>query len=317
MFDLVGKKIWIPGARGMLGSALVRRLVSEKCQLVTTDRQQLDLRNQAATNAFVQETKPDAVLLCAATVGGIRANMERPAAFIYDNAMIEMNIIEAAHRNDVSKVVFFGSSCMYPRLAEQPIREDSLMTGPLEPTNEAYALAKLAGLAMIQSYRRQYGRSYISIIPTNLYGPNDHFFDNDGHVIAAMINRYHRAKTAGGIAEPIWGSGNVFREFLYVDDAADAITHLMQSYDSDEPINVAGGEVVSILELARIIAKIIGYTGQITCDTSKPDGAPRKGLNSEKLAKSGWVPKTSLHQGLEKTYADYLARMHQMNEKRS
>lgn len=306
-FAIEGRRIWVPGGRGMLGSAVIRRLVGENCEIVRAERDRVDLRDQAATLDFVHSARPDAIVLCAATVGGIRANMTRPAEFIADNLAIELNVIEAAHRADVDRLIFFGSSCMYPRDAGQPIPESALMTGPLEPTNEPYAFAKLAGMSLVRSYRRQYGRSYITLVPTNLYGPGDHFLGGDGHVVAAMIDRFHRAKAEGRKADPVWGTGNARREFLYVDDAADAIVRLLRTYDEEGIINIAGGEDLSIGELAHAIARAVGYEGSIDFDASKPDGMPRKGLDASRVFALGWRPRTSFAEGVEKTYEHYRA----------
>ncbi len=306
-FSLAGRRVWVAGGRGMLGSALRRQLAPTGCTLLTCERDRLDLRDQTGTFAWLAEARPDAVLLCAATVGGIRANMTRPAEFIADNLAISLNVIDGAHRAGVQRLVFFGSSCMYPREAAQPIREDALLTGPLEPTNEAYALAKLAGVSLVRSYRRQYGRRYITVVPTNLYGPGDDFTSGDGHVIAAMIDRFHRARQEGREADPIWGTGRARREFLYVEDAAEAILGLLAQYDEDAPINVAGGEDVSILELAHRVAEVVGYEGPIRTDPGRPDGMPLKALDATRVLATGWRPRTPLAEGLRRAYRDYLA----------
>lgn len=303
---LAGSRVWIPGATGMLGSAVARRLKSENCQVIESTRQQIDLRDQDKTHQYVADLRPDVVVLCAATVGGIQANMQRPADFIFDNLAIAQNVIDASHKAGVQRLVFFGSSCMYPRLADQPIKESSLMTGPLEPTNEAYAFSKLAGLSLIQSYRRQFGRSYITVVPTNLYGPKDHFGSADSHVVAAMLDRFYHAARLREKAKPVWGSGQARREFLFVDDAADAVVFLLDNYDEDAPINIAGGEDLTILQLAQEIAKVVGYEGEIECDTSKPDGMPLKGLDSAKINGLGWKAKIAFSEGIQKTFLDYL-----------
>jgi len=292
-----------------LGSAIIRQLAGENCDIITSERDQVDLREQAETRRFLASAGADAVVLCAASVGGINANIARPAEFIFDNLAIQTNVIDGAHRAGVNRLVFLGSSCMYPRASAQPIREEALMQGPLEPTNEPYAFAKLAGLAMVQAYRRQYGRSYITLVPTNLYGPGDHFLTGDGHVVAAMIDRFHRAKLAVGDASPIWGTGRARREFLFVDDAAEAIVRLLKTYDEASPINIAGGENLSILQLAHLVAQVVGYEGPIECDATKPDGMPMKGLDGRRLHAMGWHPKVRLRAGLERTYADYLDKV--------
>jgi len=304
-YSLKGRRVWVPGSRGMLGSSVVRQLMAEDCEVITGTRRDADLRDQAATRRLMEDLRADIVVLCAATVGGIQANIARPVDFIYDNLAIEQNIIEAAHRADINRLIFFGSSCMYPREAAQPIQENSIMTGPLEPTNEAYAIAKLAGLSLIKSFRRQYSRSYITAIPTNLFGPGDHFRSEDSHVVAAMLDRYHLAVIEGRAADPIWGSGKAQREFLYVDDAANAVVHLLKLYDDEVPINIAGGEDLTIFELAQIVANAVGYSGDIDCDLSKPDGMPLKALDPTLINSIGWFARTSFSDGIQKTYDDY------------
>jgi GDP-L-fucose synthase len=289
----------------MLGSAVVRQLMAEDCEIITGTRRDADLRDQAATRRLMEDFRADVVVLCAATVGGIKANIARPVDFMFDNLAIEQNIIETAHRLDINRLIFFGSSCMYPREAAQPIQENSIMTGPLEPTNEAYAIAKLAGLSLIKSFRRQYSRSYITAIPTNLYGPGDHFRSEDSHVVAAMLDRYHLAVIEGRAADPIWGSGKAQREFLYVDDAANAVVHLLKLYDDEEPINIAGGEDLTIFELAQIVANAVGYSGDIKCDESKPDGMALKALDPTMINSIGWFARTSFSEGIQNTYNDY------------
>lgn len=305
VFSLVGRRIWVAGSRGMLGSSLVRRLAGSGCVIVETDRDALDLRDQRATLGWMAEARLDAVLICAATVGGIRANAARPVDFLADNLSIELNILQGAHHAGIDRVVFFGSSCMYPREAMQPIRETAFLTGALEPTNEAYAIAKIAGVSLVRSYRRQYGRSYITAVPTNLYGPGDDFLSGDGHVIPAMLDRFHRAKMDGTVAAPLWGTGSARREFLYVDDAAEAIVHLLTTYDEEALINVAGGTEVSILDLATRVAHVVGYEGPITTDPSFPDGMPLKSLDPSRILATSWRPRTSLDEGLHAAYRDY------------
>jgi GDP-L-fucose synthase len=304
--SVVEKKIWIPGSRGLLGSAIVRRLKNVNCEILEGERCQVDLRNQAETLNHIINIRPDIIILCAATVGGIQANIKFPASYIFDNIAIAQNVIDGAHKADVQRLIFFGSSCMYPRLANQPIQESSLMTGPLEPTNEAYAFSKLAGLALVQSYRRQFGRSYITAVPTNLYGPNDHFGSADSHVVAAMLDRFYEASRLREKATAIWGSGQARREFLFVDDAADAVVFLLENYDDEAPINIAGGEDLTILQLANEVAKVVGYEGGIECDPSKPDGMPLKGLDPSRINKLGWKAKVPFSEGIRKTFHDYL-----------
>ena len=303
-YDLRGKKVWVAGHGGMVGSALVRRLADEQCRILTVPRAELDLRRQADVEAWMGRNRPDAVIIAAATVGGIAANSSRPAEFLYNNLSIATNIIQAAADGQVEKLLFLGTACMYPRLADQPIREDSLLTGPFEPTNEGYAIAKVAGLKMCQSYRRQYGKDFIAACPTNLYGIGDNFDPKASHVVPAMIAKIQTAIATGGPVE-IWGTGTPRREFLYVDDAADALVFLLKEYSSEELINIGAGEDVSIMELAQAVAKIMGYKGGFDCDVSKPDGMPRKQLSAENILAMGWRPQVSLLDGLEKTISWY------------
>jgi GDP-L-fucose synthase len=300
-FRLAGSRVFVAGHGGMVGAALVRRLAAERCEIITAPRAALDLRSQADVQDFLNDCKPDAVVVCAARVGGIEANRTRPAEFLFDNLAIETNLIHGAHMADVPRLLFLGSSCMFPRLATQPIREDSLLEGPLEPTNEWYAVAKIAGLKLCQAYRRQYGRDYICAVPTNLYGPGDNFDLGASHVVPALLRKADDAKRASSAIE-IWGTGAPRREFLYVDDAVDALTLLLDRYSSEEPINVAGGEDVSIAELAAMVADVVGYHGEIRFDHSKPDGMPRKALQAARLFALGWRPKWSLRAGLRSTY---------------
>jgi GDP-L-fucose synthase len=306
-YDLRGKRVWVAGHGGMVGSALVRRLVDAGATNITASRAELDLRRQDATEHWLEKSRPDAVFIAAATVGGIHANSTRPAEFLYDNLAIASNIIHAAASSGVGKLVFLGSSCFFPRDAEQPIREDTLLTGPLEPTNEWYAIAKIAGAKLCQAYRRQHGKDFITAVPTNLYGPGDNFDPARSHVIAAMIRKIHDAKRSGAGQVELWGTGKPTREFLYVDDAADALVHLMETYSEEEIINVAGGEDVSIRALAELIAGVIGYTGEFRFDTTRPDGMPRKALDGSRLRSAGWQPQTSLKAGLERTYEWFLS----------
>lgn len=306
MFNLSGKKIWVAGHNGMVGSALMRRLASENCQIIIAGRAELDLLDQNAVRDWVKAKKPDAIILAAAKVGGILANDSYPADFLYENLMIETNIIHSAHKADVNRLLFLGSSCIYPKMANQPIVEDALLSGALEPTNEAYAIAKIAGLKLAQAYRKQYGRDYISAMPTNLYGQGDNFDLNSSHVLPALIRKAHEAKINGERAITIWGSGKPKREFLHVDDCADALVFLLKNYSQDEHINVGSGNDISILELTQTICKIVGFEGEIIHDLSKPDGTPRKLMNAEKLHKMGWKPKIELEGGIDKTYQWFL-----------
>lgn len=306
VYDLAGKRVFVAGHRGMVGSAIVRRLASEDCEVVTATRTELDLGDQAAVRTWFAAARPDTVVLAAAKVGGIMANDAYPADFLYDNLMIEANVIEAAHRNDVGKLLFLGSSCIYPRMAPQPIAEDALLTGPLELTNEWYAVAKIAGIKLAQAYRRQHGRDYISAMPTNLYGPGDNFDLASSHVLPALIRKAHEAKAAGADAIGIWGTGTPRREFLHVDDMADACVFLLRTYSGDEHVNVGSGSDVSIAELTRMVADAVGFSGGIVPDPSKPDGTPRKLMSSAKLEAMGWRPRVALRDGIAATYAWYL-----------
>jgi GDP-L-fucose synthase len=306
-FDLAGKRVWVAGHRGMVGAALTRRLAREGCTLLETTRTEVDLREQAAVRAWMTRERPDAVFVAAATVGGIQANATRPAEFLYDNLMIEANVMEAARRVGVAKLVMLGSSCIYPKFAPQPISEDALLTGPLEPTNEWYAVAKIAGIKMAQAYRAQYGSDFISLQPANLYGPNDNFDPATSHVIAALLRRFHEAAEAGAPEVVVWGTGTPRREFLHADDLADAAVFLTKTYSSAEIVNVGSGEDIAIAELARMIAETVGYRGAIVFDRTKPDGTPRKLLDVTRLAAMGWTAKIGLAQGLRLYYRDYLA----------
>jgi GDP-L-fucose synthase len=290
----------------MVGSAVVRRLASESCEILTAGRSELDLRRQADVEAWMRRWRPDAVVLAAATVGGIVANDTRPAEFLYENLAIETNIIHAAKLFGTEKLLFLGSSCIYPRLAEQPIREHALLTGPLEPTNQWYAVAKIAGIRMCQAYRRQYGCDFISAMPTNLYGPNDNFDPVSSHVLPALVLKAHRAKVERRSEIELWGSGTPRREFMYVDDLADALVHLLKTYSGEEHVNVGVGSDVTIRELAEIVMRAVGVTARIRFDPSKPDGTPRKLMDSGRLFATGWRPKTGLEDGLRRVYAWYL-----------
>lgn len=307
IFELEGRKVWVAGHRGMVGSALLRRLASARCTLLTASRAELDLRNQRAVDGWLAQAKPDAIFLAAATVGGIHANSSRPAEFIYDNLAIETNIVHAAWRHGVKKLLFLGSSCIYPKLAPQPMAEDALLTGPLEPTNQWYAIAKIAGIKLCQAYRRQYGCDFNAAMPTNLYGINDNFDLAQSHVIPALMAKIHAAKIAKQPTVPIWGSGTPRREFLYVDDLADALVFLMERYSSDEHVNIGAGTDLTIAELAEMIARVVGYHGRFVYDRSKPDGTPRKLVDVARLAALGWRASTSLEEGLVATYRWYAA----------
>ncbi len=308
-YDLGGKRVWVAGHRGMVGSAIARRLATEGCEVSTVGRDRVDLRRQAETEDWMAEARPDAVFLAAATVGGILANDSRPAEFIYDNLVVETNIIEAARRTGVAKLLLLGSSCIYPRLAAQPMSEAALLTGPLEPTNQWYAVAKIAGIKLCQAYRHQYGLDFISAMPTNLYGPGDNFDLMGSHVVPALLRKAHEAKVSGMHAIEIWGSGEPRREFLYVDDCADALVHLMKVYSGEAQINVGVGEDVTIRELAETVVRVVGFDGSIDCDASKPDGTPRKLLDVSRLAALGWAARTGLEEGLRRTYDWCLANM--------
>ena len=302
LFPLAGRRVFVAGHRGMVGGALVRRLAGAGCEILTAGRDQVDLRRQGATEAWFAAMRPEAVFVAAATVGGILANDTRPAEFLYDNLMIATNAIEAARRAGVAKLLFLGSSCIYPRLAPQPMREEALLTGPLEPTNQWYAIAKIAGLKLCQAYRRQYGADFISAQPTNLYGPGDTYDLQASHVIPALIAKIHSAKASGAGEVEIWGTGTPRREFLHVDDLADALVFLMERYSGEEHVNIGWGEDVSIADLARLIAAAVGYDGGFRFATDKPDGAPRKLLDVGRLTALGWRPRIGLRDGLADAY---------------
>ncbi|MBX7533906.1 GDP-L-fucose synthase [Qipengyuania sp. 1XM1-15A] len=302
---MAGKRIYVAGHRGMVGSALVRRLAEEDCEVHTADRS-VDLREQADVRRWFDDKRPDAVILAAAKVGGILANSERPGEFLYDNIAIATNVIEAARRAETEKLLFLGSSCIYPKFAQQPIAEEALLTGALEPTNEAYAVAKIAGLKLAAAYRAQYGCDFISAMPTNLYGPGDNYDPQSSHVIPGMIRRFHEAKLAGADSVSIWGSGTPLREFMHVDDLADACIFLLGTYSDPLHINVGSGEEIAIRDLAALVAKTVGFEGLIECDTSKPDGTPRKLMDSSRLRAMGWKPAISLEEGLRQAYAAFV-----------
>lgn len=308
MMSLVGKRVWVAGHRGMVGAALMRRLQSERCTLLTAGRAELDLRRQAETEAWIEWMRPEVIFLAAAKVGGILANASLPADFLYDNLAIQTNVVHAAARAGVAKLVLLGSSCIYPREAAQPIGEDQLLSGPLEPTNEWYAIAKIAGLKLVQAYRRQHGCDFIAAMPCNLYGPHDNFDLASGHVLAAFIRRVHEAKLREAPAIEIWGSGTPRREFLHVDDCADALVRLARNYSDERPINIGAGEDITILELLEAVKRVVGYAGATTHDRTKPDGTPRKLMDSSRIAALGWRPRIGLEEGLAETYAWYLAQ---------
>lgn len=305
-YSLAGKRVFVAGHRGMVGSALVRRLAAESCEILSVPHGDVDLRRQADVERWMKKARPDAVFIAAARVGGIYANDTRPAEFLYDNLMIEANLVEASHRAGVEKLLFLGSSCIYPKLAPQPISEEALLTGPLEPTNEWYAIAKIAGIKLCQAYRRQYGSDFISLMPTNLYGPGDNFDLLSSHVMPALIAKAHGARADRAPFIEVWGSGSPKREFLHVDDLADAAVHLMKVYSGEPHVNVGSGKDIAIADLAALICEVVGYRGALKFDISKPDGTPRKLLDISRLEGLGWKPSISLRDGLAETYAWYL-----------
>ncbi|HEV7291544.1 MAG TPA: GDP-L-fucose synthase [Devosia sp.] len=305
-YALGGKRVFVAGHRGMVGSAIVRRLANENCTVLTASRTELDLKDQASVRAWFGDQRPDAVFLAAAKVGGILANDRYPADFLYDNLMIEANVIEAAHRHDTGKLLFLGSSCIYPKFAEQPITEEALLTGSLEPTNEWYAIAKIAGIKLAQAYRRQHGRDFISAMPSNLYGPGDNYDLAGSHVLPALIRKAHDGKVAGAASFEIWGTGTPRREFLHVDDLADACVYLMQSYSAEEHINIGYGSDITIGEVARLVADVVGFEGRIVNDTTRPDGTPRKLMDSSRLFATGWRPRVALADGIAAAYREFL-----------
>jgi GDP-L-fucose synthase len=297
-------RIYVAGHRGLVGSAVARALRNGGHEnLILRSRHELDLTDQHAVRQFFEAERPDAVIMAAARVGGIQANNSRPATFIRDNLLIQDNVIDSAHRSGVAKLVFLGSSCIYPKLAPQPIKEDYLLTGPLEPTNEWYAIAKIAGVKMCQAYRREYGFNAISLMPTNLYGPGDNFDLQNSHVLPALIRRFHEAKVRGADRVTVWGTGAPRREFLHVDDLADAVVYLLQSYDAEPIVNIGWGEDITIRQLAELVLSAIGYSGRLEFDSSKPDGTPRKLLDVGRLTNLGWKPRISLEAGIAQTYA--------------
>ncbi|MDB4178771.1 GDP-L-fucose synthase [Amylibacter sp.] len=304
-YTLSGKKIWVAGHRGMVGSSVCRQLEKEDCNIIKAGRDKVNLVSQAEVNDWMNSVKPDAIVLAAAKVGGIEANNNFPVDFLYENLMIETNIIHAAHLNKVERMLFLGSSCIYPRLADQPIKENSLLTGALEPTNEWYAIAKIAGIKLIQAYRKQYGYDWISAMPTNLYGPGDNYDLNSSHVLPALLRKFHEAKVSEASEVTVWGSGAPLREFMHCDDLASALLFLLKDYSGYEHINVGSGVEVSILELVEVIAKVVGYDAKVVWDKTKPDGTPRKLMDSSNLHELGWKNDRSLFEGISHTYKNW------------
>ena len=307
LFDFKGRRVYVAGHHGMVGSALVRRLKSEACEILTADHAKLDLTKPEEVERWIDSAKPDAVIMSAAKVGGIAFNNTYPVDFLADNLAIALNVIRASYAAGVKKLLFLGSSCIYPRLAPQPMSEDMLLTGPLEPTNQWYAVAKIAGIKLVEAYRRQYGADFISVMPTNLYGPGDNYHPEHSHAPAALIRRSHEAKLAGAPTLTVWGTGRPRREFLAVDDLADACVFVMKNYSADGFLNVGTGEDITIADFARLVAEVVGYRGQLVFDTSRPDGAPQKLLDVSKLTQLGWRAKTPLREGITAAYTDFLA----------
>lgn len=307
LFDLQGKRIYVAGHNGMMGSAIVHRLANEKSEILVADRRDLDLTNQRATEDWLAQMRPDAIFLAAGLVGGIYANNTYPADFIADNLAIALNVIRGAHKVGVKKLLALGSSCIYPKFAPQPMTEEALLTGPLEPTNEWYAIAKIAVVKLCEAYRKQHGSDFVSVMPTNLYGLNDNYHPQNSHVPPALIRRFHEAKMTNAPNVTVWGSGTPRREFLYADDAADACVFVMRHYSEIGFLNIGTGEDVTISKFAELVAEVVGYDGNILYDTSRPDGTPRKLLDVSKIRKLGWAPKIQLRDGLVRTYGDFLA----------
>lgn len=307
-YNLTDKRVFVAGHRGMVGSAIVRRLANENCRILTASRQEVDLCRQDQVERWFAAHKPQVVFLAAAKVGGILANNTYPADFIAQNLQLETNVIDAAHKNGVEKLIFLGSSCVYPKFAEQPIVEDALLTGPLEPTNEWYAIAKIAGIKLCQAYRRQHGCDFISGMPTNLYGPGDNYDLNASHVMPALLRKAHEAKESGAAEIVVWGTGTPRREFLHVDDCADACVHLVKNYSDESHVNIGSGEDISILELTRLVCEIVGYEGPIVHDLSKPDGTPRKLMDVSRLDALGWKAAITLEDGIRATYREAFSK---------
>ena len=306
VFSHEGKKVYVAGHSGLAGSALVRRLAGEKCTLLTASHSELDLTNQEAVSQWFISNSPDVVYLAAATAGGIHANYERPGEFIYNNLAIQNNVVHASYIHGVKKLCFLGSSCIYPRLAPQPMTEKSLLTGSLDKHNVWYAVAKIAGLMLVDGYSKQYGCDFISVMPANLYGPGDKYTEKNSHVVAALIKRFHEAKLSNDASVSIWGTGNAMREFLHCDDMADACVYLMENYTSPDIVNIGTGLDLSIKDLAYLIKDVVGFEGNVVFDTSKPDGMPRKVVDVSKLQSIGWQSKISLRAGIASTYEEYL-----------
>jgi len=315
LFDLRGKRVYVAGHSGLAGSAILRRLASEGCELLTADRATLDLTNQEQTANWIAHARPDAIFLAAARVGGIYANDTVPAEFLADNLAIALNVMRAAVAAKVKKLMFLGSSCVFPRNAPQPMTEDLLLTGALEPTNEWYAVAKIAGIKLAQAYRRQYGADFISVMPTNLYGPGDNYHPDNSHVPAALIRRFHEAKVRGADEVVVWGTGEPKREFMAADDLGDACVFVMKHYSGEGFLNIGTGEEVSIKEFAQVVAEIVGYRGKLVFDINRPDGPPRKRLDITKLTALGWAAKTPLRAGMKAAYADFVARGGRVRER--
>src|SRR5450631_3320907 len=307
LFELKGKRVYVAGHSGMVGSAIMRRLKSEDCEILAADRKTLDLTNQRATEDWLAQMRPDAIFLAAGLVGGIYANNTYPADFIANNLAIALNVIRGAHATGVKKLLALGSSCIYPKLAPQPMTEDALLTGPLEPTNEWYAIAKIAAIKLCEAYRKQHGCDFISVMPTNLYGPGDNYHPQNSHVPPALIRRFHEAKLAGQDDVAVWGTGKPRREFLAVDDMADACVFLLKHYSDHQFINVGAGHDITIAEFAEVVADVVGYKGEIKYDTSRPDGMPQKLLDVSRLSALGWKPRIALRDGLAAAYANFLA----------
>jgi GDP-L-fucose synthase len=306
IFDLAGAKVYVAGHRGMVGAAIVRRLAGAACEILTADRDRLDLERQDQTEQFLAAARPDVVVVAAARVGGIHANDTYPVEFLSGNLAIARNVIDGSWRAGVRKLLFLGSSCIYPQLARQPMREEELLTGALEPTNQWYAVAKIAGIKLCQAYRRQHGADFISVMPTNLYGPGDNYHPENSHVVAALIRRFHEARERGDPRVTVWGTGAPRRELLCVDDLADACVFVLEHYSDELQLNIGSGEEVSISALARMIAEVVGYRGELVFDPTRPDGPPRKLLDSSRLAALGWRPRTALRAGLAQAYAAFL-----------